>query len=546
MNRARARRWATVAVALGSLLIVITIFRTSLTDDEPFAYAYGRRVAFAGSFARTAPIEGSKLPVLALNALPERITAGLGLERSAAGALLQWAPLTPREREYLSAHLPLYAGRLVTILFYAATCALVFCWGMEVYGPAGALGATVLIAFFPTLLGHAGLVTTDAAATCTIFAAVYALARCLLDPTLERIVIAGVGCGAALLAKYSALALAPLAVVLAVIRTLTAEPIESKARVAHASIVAVLLAGVVASTVLSAGYAFQHPLTRLSDLACASRALQTLQAAIGALPLPLPREFLTGLDVVLRLDQDRTGGGWIYLLGALSDHGFASYYLIATVLKTPLPFLLLLLTRPWRRHRRYSDWVWLAPVLWLAVQLSLTLNSQVGLRYLLPAFPFLALLAGAAWDHGRPPRWQHAASALAALCVLETAANCPRYLSYFNQLIGSRQQAYRYLADSNLDWDQARFALWRWQERRGGRPYRLEPRELPSSGTVVVRASEFVGVFNLESYRWLRHAQARSAARVTGTIGDAFLVFEVDQGIGSFEKGGRPPGEGGG
>ncbi|MBI1815097.1 MAG: glycosyltransferase family 39 protein [Deltaproteobacteria bacterium] len=528
MSRAHARRWASAVVGLGSLLIGITIFRTSLTDDEPYSYAFGHRIVFDGNFVRPGPFEASKLPVLALAALPERIGNWLGLDRRLAERALSLTALHTRERSYIVDNLPVYGGRLVTALFYLGIGVLVFAWGLEVYGPSGALGATLLIAFLPTLLGHAAAATTDAAATFAVLAAVYALARGLLDPTIERILLAGLACGFALLTKYSAAALAPLALIMVGIRTLTAEPIESKIRVAQAALSAVVLTGLVATVVLSAGFAFQHPLTNLNELACASRVMQALRGWIGGVALPLPYEYLTGLDQVLQQDQDRTAGGAVYLLGTLSEHGLPSFYLIATALKTPLPFLLLVLARPWRWHRRYTDLVWLAPIAWFAIEMSYGLNSQVGLRYLLPVFPFTALLAGAAWDHGRPRRWRQLATALGVLAVIEAAWNCPHYLSYFNQLIGSRVNAYRYLADSNLDWDQARFELWRWEERQQPGTYFLDARYEPRAGLVVVRASELVGVYDVATYRWLREANAHGTAHLIDSVGDAFLVFAVD------------------
>ena len=539
MSRARARRWAVLAVALGVGLIGVSVFRTSLTDDEPYCYDYGRRIVFEGRFDRGAAIDDSKLPVLALNALPARLAALLGLERSAADPALNRLPLIPREREYLRANLPIYAGRLITIGFYIGLCLLVFCWGMEVYGPAGALAATVLIALLPTLLGHAGLVTMDAAASATIFAAVYALARGFWDPTVERTLVAGVACGFALLVKYSAIDLVPIALILIGVRGFAVEPLESRRRAVQASATVSVLVAAVALLTLSAGFGFRHPFTRLTELACDSRSLRMLRDWFGGAPLPLPFDFLTGLDRVLLHDQDGTGGGLVYLLGTLSTHGRWSYYLVATLLKTPLPLLALVLLRPWRWHRRYSDLAWLTPIVVLGAHMSFSLQSQVGLRYLLPAFPFLALLAGAAWDHGRCGWWRRGATALAVVYAVETVANCPRYLSYFNQLIGARRNAYRYLADSNLDWDQGRFALWRWEALQH-RPYVLEPKYVPRSGLVAVRATEFVGVFDPETYRWLREAQTHGAAQLVDTVADAFLVFEV---AGSVEARGGPPGE---
>src|SRR4029077_19236019 len=114
----------------------------------------------------------------------------------------------------------------------------------------------------------------------------------------------------------------------------------------------------------------------LTDLPCHSRVCQTMRGLFGAVPLPLPYEYLNGLDLVVFNDSSRIGGGDVYLLGKLSRRGFASYYAIATLLKTPLPFLALLLVRPWRRERLRWDLMLLAPVLWLFVHFSFFFYTQ--------------------------------------------------------------------------------------------------------------------------------------------------------------------------
>ena len=427
MSWVRACCWAAGAAALGTLLVVITVFRTAVTEDELHSYDYGRRVVFEGRFDRLTEADSAKLPVLALNALPERVAAGLGWRRSAVELLLAPLPLSSPARDYILAHLPIYAGRLVTLVFYLGLCALVFAWGTEVYGPSGTLGATVLTASVPTLLGHSALFSSDAAASCMILAAVYALARCLLDPSVERSVVAGVAGGLALLTKYSATALVPVALTMVVLRTLTAERLEPRARVFHGSLVAVVIAGLVALLVVSAGFAFQHPFTRLTEIACDSSALHGARGLLGGLPLPLPRDFLIGLDRVGSLS------GATLPLGGAGEEGSSANPLVASLLRMPLPLFLLLLTRPWRWHRRYTDLVWLTPVAWVGVHLSLSPYSQIGLRSLLPAFPFLALLAAGSWDADRPRRWRQLASVLTVLAVVEAVWGCPRYLWYFGQ-----------------------------------------------------------------------------------------------------------------
>jgi hypothetical protein len=97
----------------------------------------------------------------------------------------------------------------------------------------------------------------------------------------------------------------------------------------------------------------------------------------------------------------------------------------------------------------------------LAVNLPTTIN--IGVRYMLPLYPLLALTAGI----GTVWLWRRYRSAAAILLVwtaLSSAAAHPDYLAYFNELGGSHPE--RILVDSDLDWGQDMARLGRELERR--------------------------------------------------------------------------------
>src|ERR1700737_2936168 len=89
----------------------------------------------------------------------------------------------------------------------------------------------------------------------------------------------------------------------------------------------------------------------------------------------------------------------------------------------------------------------------LAVALPSRIN--IGIRHILPAFPFFALIAGsgALWliQLGRNRSWAGwtAAAAILWLCAGSVAAH-PDYLAYFNAFAGSEPE--RIVVDSDLDW----------------------------------------------------------------------------------------------
>ncbi len=137
------------------------------------------------------------------------------------------------------------------------------------------------------------------------------------------------------------------------------------------------------------------------------------------------------------------------------------YYPFILMVKTPIPLLLLILAglitslRNWRRWEVFFILVTLA-VLAGASEAS---TIQLGIRYIMPVVPFLLLLAGlggarmARWVSNRGLRW-----ALMASLLLWTAVSVlsfyPSFLSYSNEFIWNKNESFKWLVDSNLDWGQ--------------------------------------------------------------------------------------------
>jgi hypothetical protein len=94
-------------------------------------------------------------------------------------------------------------------------------------------------------------------------------------------------------------------------------------------------------------------------------------------------------------------------------------------------------------------------------------------------------------------------------------------MSYFNELIGRRVNAWRYLADSNLDWEDRDWFIRRYQLHHTDKVLIVEP-PVPVAGDLVVGANQLVGVFGPERYRWLREN-----FEPVGHIGYSHLLFHV-------------------
>jgi hypothetical protein len=200
------------------------------------------------------------------------------------------------------------------------------------------------------------------------------------------------------------------------------------------------------------------------------------------------------------------------------------------VFKVPLPTQVLFLTALGlfvaRRgpRRGWRDEIWLlGPALAFFVYFSFFFRAQIGIRYLLVAFPLLHVFTGRLLA-GPAPRGRTARGALAvalAWLALSVLSYFPHYLSYFNELIFDRTRAYRVLADSNLDWDQNVWWLERWLEEHPEAV--LEP-DGPTVGTLVVKVNFLTGVFVPERYRWLReHFEP------VDHIAHSYLVYRIDE-----------------
>ena len=71
----------------------------------------------------------------------------------------------------------IFRVRIFAMIFTLLAALLVFSAGREMFGTAAGLIALTLFCFEPNLLAHGAYVTTDMAASCTIFATVYSFWR---------------------------------------------------------------------------------------------------------------------------------------------------------------------------------------------------------------------------------------------------------------------------------------------------------------------------------------------------------------------------------
>jgi tetratricopeptide (TPR) repeat protein len=390
----------------------------------------------------------------------------------------------------------LFASRAAMTVFPLLLAVLVFLATREMFAPGAAFIALALTAFDPNLLAHGPLATNDVALACCFFAAVYAFWRYVVKPSPARLLVCGLAGGLALAAKHSGIILVPTLFLLAMVEaTLPSSALAAVdgrgpnagstsstrvGRLALRLLMALMVTAGIAFVVLWGFYLFRYsaqPATQAPAFAWAPllRAVPSRPAAMAiALAADahfLPEAYLQGLAFFLA-----TGVRPTYLLGTRYLHGVWFYFPVAFVIKSTLSFLLLVALAGaapvLRRRERRREVLWMAIPAAVFFAASMTSGLDIGLRHILPIYPFLTVLAAAgAWNLATQRRaWQWAVGGLLLFHAASSVRAFPNYLPCSNELWGGPSRTYRVLTDSNVDWGQGLLAVKQYTRTHPGEP----------------------------------------------------------------------------
>ncbi len=321
-------------------------------------------------------------------------------------------------------------ARLPVLLLGAVLILAIASWGRRLYGPGPALVAVAAAAFSPNLLAHAKLATTDLGCTVFMFLSVFTFHQALRTHRVRDWTLCGLVTGLALLAKFTSLLLGPIYLILAAVHL-----IRNRTK-SVALIRGLLIAGGITVLVVGAGYNLSFN----------------------------PLLYVQGLrEIYIKT----TPGYLYYLLGEVSDSPFWHYHIVAFLLKVPLPILLLLGLAVFafiRQPHQWEDALFLLLPALTVIGASCFDQANLGLRRILPAFPFLLLFTAQTLSGSRGRLWSRAVLLLLLWTGVEAVRIYPHHLAYFNQAAGGPQRAPYLLDDSNIDWGQDLPALAAWQK----------------------------------------------------------------------------------
>jgi 4-amino-4-deoxy-L-arabinose transferase-like glycosyltransferase len=470
----------------------------------------------------------------------------------------------------------LYPARFMIVLLGVLLGILLFCWTRELLGFLPAVMALVFYTLEPNLLAHARLVTTDFGVVCFVFGTMYFLWR-----TARALSLAN-ACGLigfftlAQISKFSAVLLGPIVLVCLVVRVCLPRPWPMKLlqrtdltntgrkTLAAAAILVALVVVTWAAVWATYGFRFlpsASPTWKMDfrDEPMVSTRVPTLSRVVTWADEHrlLPNAYLEGFLLGQAKARVRSG----FLAGQYSLTGWWYFFPFAFLIKTPVSIIALFLggltlcaARP-RRFLQDNLYIALPIVGFLGPAMIAKLN--VGLRHILPVYPFVLLVATQAaaelWNTNRRPL-RVLLGGLYLLALGEVGSVYPHYLAFFNRLVGGPRNGSEYLVDSNLDWGQDLKGLKAWMDKNNvshinlgyfgtadpayykinctylpGGPFFDEDRvglpRLP--GYVAVSATNLRGVYFSQAWRYFYAPLLK--IKPVATIGYSIYVYPVQR-----------------
>ncbi len=379
----------------------------------------------------------------------------------------------------------LLAARMTMIFLGAFGGLFLFFWVRKEMSGLTALLASFFYFLCPNIIANSQIATTDIAVTVFFMCSVFLFWDFLREKNSKTAVLAGVFLGFALLSKYSSLTLIPVFSIL-----IASEIIDNfvKKRAGSGKLfLRFIFLLIVATAVLWAGYLFEFKPFFGNVLRPGEKELvldsffnryipglneqikEGVRNFLYTFPIPLS-SYILGVMGVLKHGAEGTG---TYFLGMAREGGHPFYYVAAFLIKTPIPAILFFLTGIFCtvfKDKEQGFKLYLLLMISSFVTLASMGNLQLGLRYVLPVYPLMFVIAatGAAALIGRSlalPR--------VAVCVflawfgMTSFVTWPDYLSYFNESIGGPRNGYKYLRGSNIDWGQDLPALAAFLKEKG-------------------------------------------------------------------------------
>ncbi len=444
----------------------------------------------------------------------------------------------------------LFFARLAPILLSILFLFLLFITTKKNFGRQVAILSLLLFAFSPTILAHSRYVTTDMAASFGFFISIFYFLNFLKTPSKKNLIISGLIFGISQLFKFSLLFLIPFFILIAVLWSLTFFSknnlslfFKKTFKYLFSTFLIFLIAYIFVIWPIYKFHIFNYPSSpkteqekqkiiysenckelekytyanQFRDIFCQlkntkfEKFAQPLAKMSENIILAPYSEYIFGaLLAKNRVDE----GGRNYFFNKVSYNSNPSYFPVLYLIKEPLALHLLLLIALFSFFSKYlnkkrknlfenktfqsklsENFTVISLFLFIILYFMISVfgNLNIGIRHILPIYPFLFILMSLAISKylSEYPEnttnlkkllslyWQKILKYLVIFLLflwylISSLSIYPNFLTYFNQIIGGPTNAYKYVSDSNLDWGQSLKELAKFVEKNNIKKMQLD------------------------------------------------------------------------
>ncbi len=490
---------------LHAVVQVLQIYRDDITADEEDHLIYGVEI-WKGNASRR--VEGrdfrSTMPITALHALPRAIEQ----------------VLQPDKKKTDWGKGDIKTGRYITLGFTLGLLVYIFLFSQSLFGPVAGLFCLVMAAADPNILAHGHLLTTDMAATFFCVASLYHLFQWLQQGQGRQFVLFSIIIALAQIAKINNLLLYPICLLILLLAGLQQQKFDGRRMLSY--LFFFLLTQLL---VINLAFQFNHTWFHADRAVFSSSFMNNLVNRIGlSVPIPLPLPYIDTFDQINYEIEHRDGLPLNYLMGERSNGGFWNYFLICMGIKTPVATLAIIMASLALILLQLKESV--KPIIYLiipATAVFLFISSasvQNGYRYALPVFALGIISGGALIGMLIKSIWGRIFFFLfLGMLLLETGAVRDGYIPFTNLFVRDKKMNWKWLADSNLNWEQNHERLKTYLKQH---PEVLYNPNGPQKGLILVNTNDLAGIWTPGKYEWLT-----SRNKPVGELWQCYILYDT-------------------
>lgn len=370
-------------------------------------------------------------------------------------------------------NMQVFSGRLIIILFGCLLGSSIFVVSSDLFGWEGALFALFLFTFEPDFLAHSHYITQEVGATLFYFLSYLLFIRAVEKPSTKQWILFGLAAGLMAASKITVVFYFLLSAAIAIAfywkKFVSALLVFKKG--AFFSVVIALL--VIWSTyffnwnvVIVAGGGRDRFSVKLASFAKAhhNEFLLAVVNSLRSVRVPLGDYIAVIKNTLVRslIPQHYFFLGNFYLN--------SRWYFMAGnwLLKTPVPLLLFfsigICVGIFLQKIRKQIIILGIPIVSVLIISSLS-GMQPLVRYILPMYPFMIIIAASVIVYSKNTLLRVVLFVLCLWYALATMAVFPHFLTFTNELAGSKDTAMYKFTDSNMDWGQSLISFKEYVDR---------------------------------------------------------------------------------